>query len=167
MQLLFLRHGPAESKNEWTGDDEDRPLTGHGKLLVSDMACSLPRLNTRPNVVVTSPLARAQQTAEIVARCLGDSVKVVTDKRLAPGFGMKQLEKVIRDHDEVECLMLVGHDPDFSEVVRALTGGRLSVRKGGLAHVELPDPKFMKGRLVALLVPAASGTEPAGSPGGD
>jgi phosphohistidine phosphatase len=167
MQLLFLRHGPAESKNEWTGDDEERPLTGHGRLLVSDMACSLPRLKTRPDVVVTSPLARAQQTAEIVGTCLGPTVRVVTDKRLAPGFGLKQLEKVLRDYDDVECLMLVGHDPDFSEVVRALTGGRLSVRKGGLAHVEMPDPKVMKGRLVALLVPAPASSDGATAMGGD
>ena len=60
----------------------------------------------------------------------------------------------MRDHDDVGVLMLVGHDPDFSDLVRTLTGGRLSVRKGGLAQVEIPDHKVMKGRLVSLLVPA-------------
>jgi phosphohistidine phosphatase len=167
MQLLFLRHGPAEPKNDWSGDDEDRPLTAQGKLLVSDMACSLPRLKTRPDLILTSPLVRAQQTADIVGDCLAAPKPVVTDKRLAPGFGMKQLEKVLRDYADVEVLMLVGHDPDFSELVRALTGGRLSVRKGGLAQVDVPDPKVMKGRLIALLVPAPADHDGAGGMSGD
>lgn len=154
MQLLFLRHGPAESKSGWSGDDVDRPLTADGKLLVTDVACSLPRLNTRPDLILASPLVRARETAEIVAACLA-APEVVIDKRLAPGFGLKQLEKVVRDHADVAVLMLVGHDPDFSELLHELTGGRMSIRKGGLALVELPDVKVMKGRLVSLLVPAS------------
>lgn len=155
MQLLFLRHGPTGPKSEWTGDDEERPLSNQGSLLVSDVAGSLPRLKTRPELVLTSPLVRARQTAEIVAKCLGAPEKVIVDKRLAPGFGMKHLEKLVRDYGDNEVLMLVGHDPDFSDIVRSLTGGgRLSIRKGGLAQVEIPDHKVMKGRLLALLVPA-------------
>ena len=163
MQLLFLRHGPAESKDGWIGDEEGRPLTAQGKLLVRDVACSLTRLKTRPELVLTSPYVRARQTAEIVGECLGAPDKVVIDKRLAPGFGVKQLEKVVRDYSDVSVLMLVGHDPDFSELVRTVTGGgRLSVRKGGLAHVEIPDHKVMKGRLVSLLVPAPADAHGAG-----
>jgi phosphohistidine phosphatase len=154
MQLLFLRHGPAESKSEWTGDDEGWPLSAQGKLLVGDVACSLPRPKTRPDLVLTSPYLRARQTAEIVGECLDAPEKVWVDKRLAPGFGLKQLEKIVRDYADLPVLMLVGHDPDFSELVRALTRGRLSIRKSGLAQVEIPDHKVMKGRLVCLLVPA-------------
>ena len=154
MQLLFLRHGPAVAKNDWTGEEETRPLTGEGKLLVTDIACSLPRLKARPDWIVTSPLARALQTAQIVGECLDAPDKVVPDKRLAPGFGMKQLERLMRDYPDDCVLMLVGHDPDFSELVRTLTGGRISIRKGGLAQVDVVDPKVMKGRLVSLLVPA-------------
>ena len=163
MQVLFLRHGPAESKNEWTSNDDERPLTPQGKLLVAEIACSLPRLKTRPDLVLTSPLQRARQTAEVVGTCLEAPDKVLIDKRLAPGFGLKQLEKMMREHAETEVLMLVGHDPDFSEVVRAVTGGRVSIRKGGLAQVEIPDPKVMKGRLISLLVPAPGfpDTQPA------
>lgn len=160
MQLLFLRHGPAEPKDGWSGDDEDRPLSVHGKLLVADVARSLPRLGTRPDLILTSPLVRARQTAEIVGECLGVLDKVLLDKRLAPGFGLKHLEKVMRDFAETGVLMLVGHDPDLSELVRSVTGGgRLSVRKGGLAQVEVPNPKVMKGRLLALLVPAPVDSE--------
>jgi phosphohistidine phosphatase len=169
MQLLFLRHGPAEPKSAWTGEDEARPLTPEGKLLVTDIACSLPRLKTRPDRIITSPLARARQTAEIVGACLGAPDKVVVDKRLAPGFGLKQLEKLLRDHADDEVLMLVAHDPDLSELVRDLTGGgRVSIRKGGLAQVEIPDAKVMKGRLLALLIPAPTDLEATpDSDGGD
>ncbi len=161
MHLLFLRHGPAESKNEWSGDDDDRPLSAHGKLVVTDVACSLPRLAARPEIILTSPLARARQTAEIASECLEARDHVIVDKRLAPGFDLKHLEKLVRDHGDPEVLMLVGHDPDFSDIVRALTGGgRLAIRKGGLAQVELPNPKVMKGRLVSLLVPVPANPEP-------
>jgi phosphohistidine phosphatase len=162
MQLLFLRHGPAEPKSAWTGEDEHRPLSSEGRLLVADIACSLPRLKTRPDLIVTSPLMRARQTAEIVGECLAAPDQVVVDKRLAPGFGLKQLEKVIRDHADADVLMLVAHDPDLSELVRDLTGGgRVSIRKGGLAQVEVPDQKEMKGRLLALLIPALTDLEAA------
>lgn len=155
MQLLFLRHGSAEPKNDWLGDDEHRPLTTEGRLVVTDLACSVPRLKTHPILILTSPFLRAQQTAEIVAECLGAQDKVLTDRRLAPGFGLKQLEKILRDYPDASVLMLVGHEPDLTDIVRALTGGgRLSIRKGGLAQVELPDPKTMKGKLIALLIPA-------------
>lgn len=145
MQLLFLRHGPAESKSEWTGDDEGRPLSAQGRLPVGDVTCSVPKLKARPDLVLTSPYLSARQTAEIVGKCLGAPDNVAVDKRLAPGFGPEQLEKIERDYADLPVLMLVGHAPDFSELVRALTGGRLSARKGGLAQVEIPDHKVMNG----------------------
>jgi phosphohistidine phosphatase len=161
MQLLFLRHGSAEPKNEWSGDDDDRPLSAQGQLTVTDVGRSLPRLAPRPDLILTSPLARARETAEIACECLDVQDKVVIEKRLAPGFELKHLEKIVREHADREVLMLVGHDPDCSELVRELTGGgRLSIRKGGLAQVELPNPKVMKGRLVSLLVPVSVNPEP-------
>jgi phosphohistidine phosphatase len=153
MQLLFLRHGPAESKNDWSGADEDRPLTVQGRMLVNELAHSLIRLNAVPDLVLASPYVRARETARIVGDCLGAPEKVVIDKRLGPGFGMKHLEKIVREHADAGVLMLVGHDPDLSDLVRTITGGRLSIRKGGLAQVEIPDAKVVKGRLVCLLVP--------------
>jgi phosphohistidine phosphatase len=164
MQLLFLRHGPAEPKSEWSGDDEDRPLTAEGRHVIHEVACSLQQQGLRPGVILTSPLARARQTADIVADCLAAPEMVRADKRLAPGFGMKHLEKLLRDHDDTEIVMFVGHDPDISELVRELTGARrLAVRKGGLAQIELPDRKDLKGRLISLLVPTPANPPPPGS----
>ncbi len=154
MHLFILRHGPAEPKNGWHGDDDERPLSTEGQQLVAEVACSLTLQRMPPELILTSPLARARQTAEIAAACLKTADKVLVDRRLAPGFGSKQLEKVLREHGDCKVLMLVAHDPDVTELVRLLTGaGRLAVRKGGVAQIELSDPKVLKGRLVALLVP--------------
>ena len=118
MQLLFLRHGPAEARNDWRGDDEERPLSAQGKLLVADVAFSLTRQQTRPAVILTSPFLRAKQTAEIVSEHLGDGTQVLVDDRLAPGLGPKQLAKILRNYGDNAVLMLVAHDPDVSELVR-------------------------------------------------
>lgn len=166
MQLLFLRHGPAEPKSEWRGDDDERPLTAEGRLLVAQVGCSLPAQQMVPALILTSPLARARQTAEIVAECLGIPDKIAVDKRLAPDFSLKHLEKLLRENADCPVLMLVAHDPDISTLVRTLTGaGRLSVRKGGLAQVEISDAKVLKGRLVALLVPTPANPQPPSTDG--
>lgn len=154
MELIFVRHGPAESKDDWQGTDEERPLSPDGKLLVFDVAASLVRHQMHPELILTSPYVRATQTAQIMADCLGSALTITVDKRLAPGFGLKQLDKLLRDHRDLQTMMLVGHDPDLSDVVRSLTGGgRLAIRKAGLAQVDLPDPQALKGRLISLIVP--------------
>jgi phosphohistidine phosphatase len=157
VQLFFLRHGPAEPKHEWSGDDEDRPLSTEGKLLVTQVASSPTLQSNPPELIISSPLERAKETAKIAAECLAAAERVIIDKRLAPGFSPKHLDKLLREHADCRVLMLVGHDPDMTELVRMLTGARrLSVRKGGLAQVELSDPKALKGRLVSLLVPTST-----------
>jgi phosphohistidine phosphatase len=156
MHLLLLRHGPAEPKNDWRGDDAERPLSTEGRLQVKDVAASLARQAVRPDVILTSPYVRARQTAQIFAEVHGLADVIKPDERLAPGFGARQLSKVLRNCADCKTVMLVGHEPDLSDLVRALTGGgRIAIRKAAVAHVDLPDPRDMKGRLVALIVPAA------------
>jgi phosphohistidine phosphatase len=154
MEVFFLRHGPAEPKATWSGDDIERPLSAEGRLLVGEVAASLAEHKLQVDLVLTSPYDRTRQTAHIVAERLGMLDKVVVDKRLIPGFGLRQLSKVLHDHTDCESILLVGHGPDFSQVVRALTGGHLTIRKAGVAQVEIPDPQAPKGRLISLVVPA-------------
>lgn len=154
MELFFLRHGPAESKTGWAGDDIERPLSAEGRLLVTEVAASLAGYKFRPDIVLTSPYERARQTAHIVAARLDLLDKVIVDARLIPGFGMKQLGKVLQDHAQEQRLLLVGHGPDLTQVARALTGGRLTIRKAGVAQVEIPNPHILKGKLLSLIVPA-------------
>ena len=71
MQLYFFRHGVAEKRSEWKTDDDLRPLTDDGRTAIVRSSVMLTRLGVAPEVIVTSPLVRARQTAEIVGEALG------------------------------------------------------------------------------------------------
>ena len=107
MKLYFLRHGQADWPG-WKKPDDERPLTKHGKREMRDVAKFLDRLKVRPDFIVTSPLPRAAQTAEIAADYL--KAKVRKDESLAPGFGRSKLRTVVKRH-RANVLMLVGHEP--------------------------------------------------------
>jgi phosphohistidine phosphatase len=153
LKLYFLRHGQAGNRDEWQGDDSARPLTTDGKRRMKREAAAIRRLDLGLDVILTSPLVRARATAEIVAEALGPSARLVTDPRLAPGFGPRHLKALLAAHRGAEALMLVGHEPDFSQTISHLIGGgRLDVKKGALALVELEDRAGL-GRLVWLIPP--------------
>ncbi len=107
----------------------------------------LARLKTKVDVVLTSPLPRASQTADIAAEHL--KVRVHEESMLAPGFRAANLAIIRRKYPR-QVFMLVGHEPDFSEVVAAVTGGRVKFAKAGVALVELTGGK---GKLLWLLRP--------------
>jgi len=108
-----------------------------------------------PDVIVTSPLARARRTAEIVAEELGMSERLVEDRRLAYGFDARRLAEIVAREAPAAGLMVVGHEPDFSATVAELTGGgRVDFKKGGLARVDVEGPRLDDGRLAWLLTPA-------------
>src|SRR5438067_12843692 len=97
-----------------------------------EIAAFLVRLKGRPNLILTSPLPRAAQTAEIAAEHL--EVKCREDRRHAPGFGPAQLAELIRKHCP-ESLMIVGHEPDFTKTIYALTGAALKLSEPGIGLV--------------------------------
>src|SRR5437016_13853078 len=123
MELYFLRHGEADWP-DWKKSGDERPLTKRGKKEMHEIAAFLVRLKARPNLILTSPLPRAAQTAEIAAEHL--EVKCREDRRLAPGFRAAELEQLINKHS-VESLMIVGHEPDFTRTIAALTGASLKL----------------------------------------
>jgi phosphohistidine phosphatase len=154
MEIYFVRHGPAGERDEWRGDDYERPLTEEGRQLMISVAAGLKGQNISPDLILTSPLVRARQTAEIVAQGLGIPGRLVVEKRLTPGFSAETLAKILRAYPDVTALMLVGHEPDFSTTVgKLIGGGRVICKKGGLAHIEMTNPKSLKGKLVALIPP--------------
>ena len=156
LRLYFLRHGQAGNRHKWQGDDSARPLTARGRQRMKREAAAIRKMDLRLDLILTSPLARAQQTAEIVAETLGLGRRLVTEPRLAPGFGPRQLRPLLAKHRDVGALMLVGHEPDLSETISHLIGGgRLDIKKGTLVLVELADRASPAGRLVWLIPPKA------------
>jgi len=148
MQLYFLRHGEADWP-DWTKPDDERPLTDFGKKEVRQVAKFLERLKVKPDLIVTSPLPRASQTAEIAADYL--KVKLRTDELLEPGFGMSELRTVLKRHRS-KVLLVVGHEPDFANVISELTGASLKLSKAGVALLDI-DPESNEGKLLWLFPP--------------
>jgi phosphohistidine phosphatase len=151
MLLYFLRHGEADWPN-WKKPDDERPLTKSGKKEMRELARFLRRLKVRPNIIITSPLPRAAQTAEIAADYL--KAKLLKDDLLEPGFGTEELQTLLKRH-HTESVVIVGHEPDFTDVISELTGASLKLSKAGVALVEL-DPESRKGRLLWLFPPKFS-----------
>jgi phosphohistidine phosphatase len=148
MDVYFLRHGEADWA-DWQRSDDERPLTSRGKKEMHQLAKFLKRLKANPELIVTSPLPRASQTAEIAAEHL--KVKCRENKLLAPGFGKQELERVLKKYP-TKSVMLVGHEPDFSHTIEQLTGGSVKLSKAGVALVEL-DRSWRSGRLLWLFPP--------------
>jgi phosphohistidine phosphatase len=154
MKLYFLRHGLAGDRGEWQGDDAKRPLTTEGKDKMKRAAVMIRKLGIKPDLIITSPLVRALQTAEVVAKELDLKDALLTDARLSPGFDVLKLIDVIRAHPKANAIIFVGHEPDFSATVgKLIGGGTIEFKKGALALVELPDPAKLKGTLAWLLPP--------------
>jgi phosphohistidine phosphatase len=154
MILYFLRHELAGDRTDWTGDDRKRPLTTEGKERLARSARTLAALNLGLEAILTSPLTRARQTAEIAADGLGLKDSLSEDGRLGPGFGVESVSEILKEYPKAKALLLVGHEPDFSETVSALTGGsEIVFKKGGLARVDLDDVSSLHGSLVWLIPP--------------
>ena len=148
MLIYFLRHGEADWP-DWKKPDDERPLTEKGKKEMHEVGAFLANLSVKPDVVLTSPLPRASQTAEIAARYI--DAKCVEEKLLEPGFGRSELKKIVKKRGG-DSVMLVGHEPDFSKTVCKLTGGRVKLAKAGVALVEV-DADLGCGKLLWLVPP--------------
>jgi phosphohistidine phosphatase len=155
VKLYFLRHERAQERQEWTGDDVDRPLTDEGKLRIQRNAAAIVKFVTS-DIILTSPLTRARQTAEILATALHIEDILVEDGRLSPGFNKRVLAGILADYPGYRSILLVGHEPDFSATIRALIGGgRLVCKKGALACVRInaTSSVSLTGELLWLLPP--------------
>ena len=152
MKIYFLRHGVAAEPEDWKGNDYDRPLTDDGRERMAREAKSLRKLDLKLDAILTSPLVRAKETADIVA----GELKMVSkaDERLGGDFDVSALEEILQGCADLKSLMLVGHEPSMSSVIGRLIGvARLDLKKGGLACVELPDASTMTGELHSLIPP--------------
>jgi phosphohistidine phosphatase len=145
-QLWLLRHGEAEPHD--SAPDAERRLTPRGEQQARTAGRALAALGLEFQMVFTSPKVRARDTARLVCEAL--AVEPIEHEPLAEGFGASDALELMAAAGEDTRILLVGHEPDFSQVVHDLTGGRVALKKGGLAGIALDGSN---GRLVALLRP--------------
>jgi phosphohistidine phosphatase len=157
LELFFLRHARAVARANWAREDSERPLTERGREDAARMAVFMAKLGHPLDAIITSPYKRALETADIMARHLNMTDKLISDERLAPGFDVKRLEAILEDHPDAIALMFVGHEPDFSGVVGRVSGGRVIIKKGGIAYLESIQASLEKANLVWLVQPSILG----------
>jgi len=160
MRVYLMRHGPAASQGAWTGEDDHQTLTAEGRDSVDAVAEQLVLRGVALDRLVTSPLTRARETAEIVAKRLGAADRLEVDSRLQPGFDFEDLASILSEHPHAEALMFVGHQPDMSAVIsRLIGGGSVQCQKGAVARVDLFSVEEPGGSLAWLLAPASLDAE--------
>ncbi|CAN5643402.1 hypothetical protein BH20CHL7_BH20CHL7_07750 [soil metagenome] len=139
MHLHLLRHAHAGDAFEWEGPDALRPLTEKGRAQAKRLGCFLAERRFETDRVLTSPKLRASQTSDIVAAHL--AVPVTVDERLGGPLDVRSLDALLAAYGDPERPVLVGHDPDFSELVAVLCGAAgVPMRKGAFARIETDRP---------------------------
>jgi phosphohistidine phosphatase len=138
MKLIFVRHAAAIERSPEI-PDERRYLTSEGRVFARKTSWTMLKNGIEPSLILTSPLLRAVQTAEILAGTISFSGPLVVVDELAPGLDMPGLERIISGYRSVDELVLVGHEPDFSILVSALLGlpSGFNFRKGSAIKLNI------------------------------
>ena len=145
-QLWFLRHGEAEPHD--ARPDDERELTERGRGQSESAGLALASLGVTFQLAFTSPKVRAAQTARIA--CAHLDVEAHVHAPLRDGFDRGEAIALLRAAGDDRRVLLVGHEPDFSQTVHDLTGGRIDLKKGGIAAVRVDGASA---ELIALLRP--------------
>jgi phosphohistidine phosphatase len=158
MKLYIVRHAIAVPHGAPGVKDDDRPLTEEGVRKMRQAAVGLSVLGWTPDLMLSSPLIRAKQTAEILVEVLGKEIRQKTVPSLAPSGSRRELYREINSY-RGKNLMLVGHQPSLGEIAGEICWNSAEVflefKKGGAGAIELESTKNIpKGQLVALLTPA-------------
>ena len=151
MLVSFLRHAEAE---DVAASDFDRRLTENGERQARAVGKFCARTGTVPELILASPLARAEETARIVADAVG-GVEVVVEQWLASGMGANDFFEGIGGYKKLERVMVVGHEPDFSETISAAvgcaSGTAVHVRKASLTLIDFRVLRSSGGRIEVCL----------------
>ncbi|HWL87175.1 MAG TPA: phosphohistidine phosphatase SixA [Polyangiaceae bacterium] len=144
MKLYIMRHGPAEDSAP-SGRDDDRVLSVSGRERVRQVARALLQEGEAPRVILTSPLVRAVQTAEIVHSECQLGAPIETRRELAMGGRGVELVRELTGRKRV---MLVGHQPDLSGLIAELTGLHVNVEKAMVVSVAIKSEGAPRVRFV-------------------
>jgi phosphohistidine phosphatase len=154
--LLLVRHAIAEERGPAWPDDGLRPLTKKGIARMKAIARRLKEIGETADLIVSSPLKRAMDTALILASEWRLASGVEELKSLAPGHAPRETIGAIAGEASDQRIALVGHEPDLGQFAAWLTGSKLPLpfRKGGVARIDLETlERPREGQLVWLATP--------------
>jgi phosphohistidine phosphatase len=138
VDVYILRHGKAEDAGPGTSD-ADRRLTKKGQDEIASAGRWITSHGIRFDIIAASPLARAQETALIVAEALGQRDRIATWEVLAPGGNPDEVCHVISRHRDARAILLVGHEPQLSALISRIISGEetaaIALSKGSLAKI--------------------------------
>jgi phosphohistidine phosphatase len=151
-----IRHGLAEERGDAWPDDSKRPLTDEGMSRMRRSARGLARIGVTIDIVLTSPLVRARQTAELVAGGLDPRPSLVNVDSLAPDGSYAAVLADLEKHGRRSRIALVGHEPMLGELAARLIGSRHAIefKKGAVCRIDIDDlPPAGPGDLRWMLTP--------------
>jgi phosphohistidine phosphatase len=145
MDVILIRHAKAGNRdpNSWP-DDDDRPLTAEGQAEHRAVMRAAKKMGIKFDFLVTSPLKRARETADIVASAYRWPEEPQVAAELGHGYSVAAVVKLLAKFPPASRVALVGHEPDFSALTTALIGGKaglgLQIKKSGIAGVRFEGP---------------------------
>jgi len=143
--LYLLRHAKSSWKEPGL-EDFDRPLNGRGQDAAPLVGRFIRKKKLTVDLLLSSPAARARQTASLVREAAGLSAALLFDERIYEADAARLLEVVSQAAESADALMLVGHNPGLEELLRLLTGEERQMQTAALACVELDVEKWAKTR---------------------
>lgn len=159
MELILVRHAKAEARdaNSWP-DDDQRPLTAEGRAEQRAAARAMKMMGIKFDFLLTSPLLRARETADLLGKGYRWSEAPQVAEELGHGYDVAAIVKLLAKFPPGSSVAMVGHEPDLSDLTGALTtkDGRLNiaVKKSGVVGIEFDGPaEAGKGTLLFHLKP--------------
>jgi len=160
MRLYIVRHAIASPHGTPGVQEDDRALTDEGVQKMREAAAGLRALDYIPEMVLSSPLLRARQTAELLLEVFGKGIELKITHSLTPSGSRQELYRELAIYDKkVKAVMLVGHQPSLGEIAGEIAWGSadhyVEFKKGGVCAIDLDSVRGIpKGKMVSLLTPS-------------
>jgi phosphohistidine phosphatase len=143
MKLILMRHAIAEPRSQRYPNDDVRPLSAEGKSKHRAVSEAMRRMGIDFDVLISSPLVRARQTAEITAAVYDWKDDIIESDALGHAFSLPAVLELLRAHDDAWAVLCVGHEPDFSALAAALLHSpgdvEIDFKKSGVLGLDFPN----------------------------
>ncbi len=156
LELYLIRHGIAADRGEEYPDDSKRPLTSDGIARLRREAKALDSLDISFDQILSSPLVRAKQTADIFSEGLKGKPSVSTTDALTPAGSPAAVIQELGKHMRKARIALVGHEPNIGELAAHLIGAKVALpfKKGAVCRIDFAVfPPKGRGQLVWFVPP--------------